>query len=195
MNMRNLIIGILLVVPFSVMADEVEDQIKQGLQAYHSQDYRAAVDELNYAIAYIQEKLNSQNAELLPKPLKGWTASEIENASGAMSMMGMGSHMSRSYQRGNERIEISITAGSPMVAGALAMINNPMIISSNPNMKPFRYHRIKGIKEVSGKRIEITLAIAGQIMIQLAGSNTDEAAIKQYLDAMNFEGIKKSFLQ
>ncbi len=195
MNLRNMIIGLLLIVPFGVMADEVEDQIKQGLQAYQSQDYRAAVEELNYAIAYIQEKLNAQNVELLPKPLKGWTASKTENASGAMSMMGMGSHMSRSYQRGNERIEISITAGSPMVAGALAMINNPMMISSNPDMKPFRYQRIKGIKEVSGNRIEITLTIAGQIMIQLTGSNTEEAVIKQYLDAMNFDAIKKSFLQ
>ena len=195
MNMRYMILGLLLVSPISVSADEVEDQIRQGLQAYQSQDYRAAVDELNYAIAYIQEKLNSKNSKLLPEPLKGWTASEIENASGAMSMMGMGSHMSRSYQHGNERIEISITAGSPMVAGALAMINNPMMLSGNPNMKPFRYHHIKGIKEVSGQRIEITLAIAGQIMIQLSGSNTGEAVIKQYLDAMNFDAIKKSFLQ
>mgnify|MGYP000025297832 CR=1 FL=1 len=47
-----------------------------------------AVDELNYAVAQIQQKLNTQNETLLPEPLDGWTAGEVENTSAAMAIMG-----------------------------------------------------------------------------------------------------------
>ena len=194
MKVRYLIIGMLLIASFEVLSDGVVDQINLGLEAYEAQDYKAAIDELNYAIAEMQEKLNSQNATLLPAPLEGWTASEVENMSGGMAMMGGGTHMSRSYSREGENVEISIMAGSPMMAGALAMINNPMLLNSSPDTKPYRYKRIKGMQQTSDGQIEITLAVAGQIMVQVKGSGTDDATIKQYLDVMDFEALQSALL-
>ena len=70
-----------------------------------------------------------------------------------------------------------------------------MLIGSNPDMKPYRYKRIKGTKQVSGGQIEFTLAIAGQIMVQITGNDTDEASIEKYLSAMDFKRIKNSLSQ
>lgn len=193
--LRRLLASILLTTSISASADGVEDQINLGLESYKNKDYKAAVDDLNYAIAEIQEKLNSKNATLLPEPLDGWSATEVENNSAGMAMMGGGTHMSRSYKHDSASVEISITSGSPMVAGALMMINNPMMLSSSPDMKPYRYKRIKGMQQVSGNRIEITLALAGQIMVQIKATNlANRSVIEQYLDAMDFDQIQSALL-
>lgn len=193
--LRRLLISVLMTTSISASADGVEDQINLGLESYKNKDYKAAVDDLNYAVAQIQEKLNAKNAMLLPEPLDGWTATEVENNSAGMAMMGGGTHMSRTYQHDSESLEISITSGSPMVAGALMMINNPMMLSSSPDMKPYRHKRIKGMQQVSGNRVETTLALAGQIMIQINATNlADRAIIERYLDAMDFDQIKSALL-
>lgn len=179
----------------SVLADNVEDQINLGLEAYQSHDYKVAIDELNYAVSQLQDKLNKDNASLLPGALSGWVAGGIENGSAAMAMMGGGSNMSRSYTRGDETVTLSITAGSPMMAAALTMINNPMLLNSDPNTKPYRYKRSKGMKQESNGEIEITLSVLGQIMIQASGSNTSEASVKKYLDALDFGKLKEALLQ
>jgi hypothetical protein len=70
-----------------------------------------------------------------------------------------------------------------------------MLLGSNPDMSPYRYKRHKGIKEVSGGSTEITLLLAGQIMVQLDGRGTDEATLQQYLDAMDFDAIQAALLQ
>ena len=80
-----------------VSADEVTDQINAGLQAYEAQDYRTALDELQFAVAQIQEKADAENSVLLPEPLEGWQAGEIETVSAGMMMMGGGSSMTRHW--------------------------------------------------------------------------------------------------
>lgn len=186
--------ALLLSSPLAI-ADEVEDQIRLGLEAYQAQDYKIAIDELNYAVAQMQEKLNQSNATLLPDALPGWTAGEVENASAAMAMMGGGSSMSRDYSKGNASINLSVIAGSPMMSAALAMINNPMMISGDPNTKPFRFKRHKGMVQSNGGDIEVTLSVLGQIMVQATGENTDLDTVKQYLDALDFGALQEAFLQ
>lgn len=187
--------AVLLLSSFGAVADDVSDQIELGLEAYQANDYKVAIDELNYAIAQMQEKLNQENASLLPEALPGWSAGQVENGSAAMAMMGGGSNMSRDYMKGNQSVTLSVTAGSPMMAAALTMINNPMLLNSDPSMKTYRYKRNKGMLQQSDGDIEITLSVLGQIMVQASGSNTDEATVKQYLDAMDFSRLQEALLQ
>jgi len=175
-------------------ADEIQDQIALGLEAYEAKDYRLAIDELNYAVAQLQEKLDAENASLLPEPLDGWTASEVENTSAAMAMMGGGTTMSRRYRRGSENIEIKLVSGSPIVAGMLGMVNNPMMLGSSPDLKPYRYQRIKGMKKTTNGDIEVTLSVLGQIMYQVTARGSSEETIRQYLDATDFSAIQQSLL-
>jgi hypothetical protein len=194
MKKRLLLTALVIALCSPAMADEIQDQINLGLEAYRSKDYRLAIDELNYAVAQLQEKLNAENANLLPEPLEGWTASEVENASAAMAMMGGGTNMSRRYQRGAETIEITLMSGSPMVAGMLGMVNNPMMLSSSPDIKPYRYKRIKGMKKTTGDDIEVTLSVLGQIMYQVVARDSSDESIERYLDATDFSNIQQSLL-
>jgi hypothetical protein len=182
--------------PVPAAADEVTDQIQSALEAYEQQDLQGAISDLNYAVAQIQEMVNTQNAQLLPEPLEGWTASEVENAGAAMSMLGGGTNMTRRYQHDGESVEINIVANSPWVMSMMQMMGNPMLMASNPNLKPYRYKRLKGMKDTSDGRTEVTLSVVGQIMVKVTGQNlADEAVIEQYLDAIDFEKIQTALLQ
>jgi hypothetical protein len=112
-----------------------------------------------------------------------------------MNMFGGGSMTTAEYTRGNERIRIQIAANSPMIATVAMMISNPMFAGSDGN-EPYRYKRIKGIKKKQGEKSEITLLIAGQIMIKLTGNRLrDDAVLESYLDQMDMKKIKSSLLQ
>ncbi len=197
---KTLIAGLLtLPILFSspVWADKITDQINEALKAYEEKDYKAALDELKYVTVSLGKLAQAENEKLLPKPLEGWTTVKVDNSGNqmAMSMLGGGTSMKSSYKRGKERVEIEIMANSPMLAMMSMMINNPALAASEKGTEPFRYKRIKGIKKIKNKRTEITLLLAGQIMLKITGNKLkDPAVLEQYLDAMDMKRLKAELL-
>ena len=179
-----------------LMADEIEDQIQAGLKAYQDKEYKIAVDELKFAMAQLEKLTHDDNKKLLPPALDGWTMkADDSGAQAAMSMLGGGTTIGANYQRGNEKVHIQIIANSPMIAMVGMMINNPMMAAADENTKPYRYKRIKGIKKTEGSNTEITLLLAGQIMVRLDGKNLkDSAVLEKYLDAIDMKKLKMSLL-
>jgi len=198
--MKKLLFTGLVILPMlmstALMADEIEDQIQAGLKAYQDKDYKVAVDELKFAMAQLEKLAQNDNKKLLPAVLDGWKMEDDDSgAQAAMSMLGGGTTIGANYVRGNENIHIQIIANSPMIAMVGMMINNPMMAASDKNTKPYRYKRIKGIKKTEGNNTEITLLLAGQIMIRLDGENLkDPAVMEQYLDAIDMKKLKMSLL-
>jgi len=199
-NLKKLLLAGLITLPMlmstPLMADEIEDQIQAGLKAYQDKDYKIAVDELKFAMAQLEKLAQNDNQKLLPSAQDGWTMQIDDSAAqAAMSMMGGGTSIGANYTRGNENIHIQIIANSPMIAMVGMMINNPMMAAADENTKPYRYKRIKGIKQTEGTSTEITLLLVGQIMIKIDGENLKDAAVlEQYLDAMDMKALKESLL-
>ena len=179
-----------------LIADEIEDQIQAGLKAYQDKDYKIAADELKFAMAQVEKLAQNDNQKLLPPALDGWSMkADDSTAQAAMSMMGGGTSMGANYTHGNENVHIQIIANSPMIAMVGMMINNPMMAAADENTKPYRYKRIKGIKQTEGTNTEITLLLVGQIMIKIDGENLkDTAVLEQYLDKMDMKALKEALL-
>ena len=188
--LRRLLISILLTTSISASADEVEDQINLGLESYKNKEYKAAVDDLNYAVAQIQEKMNLKNATLLPEPLDGWTATAVENNSAGMAMMVGGTQMSRSYQHDSESLEILITSGSPMVAGVLMMINNPMVAgASGGKLQTVNGQRaIVQYAEATGSG-EVNIVVDNRFMVTVRGQKIEREELLAYAEAMDYEAL------
>ncbi|MGC9351457.1 MAG: hypothetical protein ACP5D3_05670, partial [Sulfurovum sp.] len=75
------------------------------------------------------------------------------------------------------------------------MISNPMFAGNDGN-EPYRYKRLKGIKNKKGESSEITLLMAGQIMIKLTGNRLrEDTVLEQYLDQMDMKKIQSALLQ
>ena len=198
--MKKLLAGVFIpVICMSVVAqaDEITDQIKTALTAYEDKDYRTAVDELKFVTAQLEKLKSEQNQKLLPEPLKGWKIEESNNADNqmAMAMMGGGTSMRGTYLRDKEVVEIEILANSPLMAMMTMMINNPAMMAADNKIKPFRYKKSKGMKKTEGKTTEITLLLAGQIMIKVTGENLkDDTVLKDYLDAIDMGKLKEALL-
>jgi hypothetical protein len=71
-----------------------------------------------------------------------------------------------------------------------------MLLGSDPNTRPYRFKRMKGMKRTEPNQTEITLSVTGQVMVQATGSNLkDAAALEEYLNALDFERIKAALVQ
>lgn len=180
-----------------LMADDITDQIKAGLEAYEEKDYKTASEELKFVTALLEKLNQEENQKLLPGPLEGWTLKENNNNDNqiAMSMFGGGSSMKSEYRRDKEKITIEVMANSPMMSVMSMMIKNPMMMAGQKNTKPYRYKKAKGMKKVDGKTTEITLILVGQIMIKLTGKNLkDDAVLEEYLKQMDMNKLKEALL-
>lgn len=198
--MKTKLFKILLTTPLlftsPIIADKVTDPIDTAIQAYKEKDYKTALEELKYATAELQKLDTAENNKLLPEALEGWSM-EIEDTGNrlAMNMLGGGQMIKAEYKNKNERIEIQIVANSPLISTVAMMVNNPMF-SNVKGKEPFRYKKIKGVKEKQGTNSSITLLIAGQIMIKLEGNNLkDDKVLEAYLDRMDMKKIKNTLLR
>lgn len=185
----------------NLYADEISDQIKTGLKAYEEKDYKLALEELKYAEAQLQEKVNQENSTLLPEPLEGWDAKEVKTTS--MAMAGGGTMMSREYTRGKQTLKLEIAANSPLLGMMSMMMKNPMMMSSNPDTKPYRYKRNKGMLEMKRSKLSAKLLLSGQILVSAELQDRDKDRLKekgkevieQHLDKLDFAKIKEALLQ
>ena len=202
MNLMRLSFAIVLVLSSSlVLADPVEDQLNAAIKAYKAGDLRAAMNELKFAQADLQSKIDEESKVVMPDPLEGWTADETEAASmggGMMMGMGGGTQLSRTYHKidNNQTIEIQIIADSPMIQMMAMMLNNPMMMQSDPSTRTYRHGSMRGMmKHEPGTRdYEATFMLGGRILLQVIGNNLDDdSAVKAYLDVVDMKKVEQAF--
>ncbi len=179
-------------------ADEISEQITLGLQAYQAGELRQSTQELQYAIAQIQEKLDSQYTTLLPDPLPGWNAGEAQAQSGGLAMMGGGTQVSREYTKdgGSEQVQIQLMADSPFLQAMSMMLSNPMMMQSDPDTKLYRHGRYRGMLKhrANSDQWEISLMVANRILVQVSGSGMpSKDAVEAYLEALDLDKIERAF--
>lgn len=200
--MKKIIAAGLLTLPMlmntPLIADEITDQIKAGLEAYEEKDYKTASEELKFVTALLEKLNQKENQKLMPEPLEGWTLKESDNSGSqiAMSMFGGGgSSMKSEYRRDKEKVEIEISANSPLMSVMTMMIKNPMMMAGQKNTKPFRYKKAKGMIKTEKNKTEITLILVGQIMIKLTGRYLkDDEVLKEYLKKIDMNKLKEALL-
>lgn len=107
-------------------------------------------------------------------------------------MMGGGTTIKKEFEHDSERVTVSIMANSPMMT---MMLKNPAMMAGQKNTKPFRYKRAKGMIKTDKNKTEISLVLAGQILVQITGKRVeDEAVLKQYLEQLDFAKLKDALL-
>ena len=180
----------------SVYADDISDQITAGLEAYKEQDYKTALEELKFVTAQIQQLNQEEMKKLLPQALEGWTEKENNNDDQmAMSMMGGGTTMSKEFTRDREKVKVAVMANSPMMQMMTMMLKNPAMMAGQKNTKPYRYKRAKGMIKTEKNKTEISLVLAGQILVQVTGRKLeDDAVLKEYLEQLDFAKLKDALL-
>ena len=156
------------------------------------------MQDLQYAIGQIQERLNTGYTSLMPEPLPGWRAEAAESQSAGMAMMGGGTQVSRSYfkEGGQESVQIQIVAESPFLQVMAMMMSNPMMMQSDPSSKLYRLGSHRGIvKHAAGSdQWEISLLVANRILVQVQGQGlTSQEPVEGYLKALDLPAVERAF--
>lgn len=176
-----------------VAADEVTDNVQEGLDAYKAKRYSEAAGALEYAAALIKEMKGEKITVVFPAAPGGWTKGEVETASFGAGMMGGGISASCGYTEdaGNGSVDISIMSDSPMVSAMSMMLSNPMMMRADGGkLKKYGGHKAR-FKYDPGARIgEIGTVVLG-ILVQIQGQDLDEATFEDLAEALDWSMLTK----
>lgn len=165
-------------------ADEVEDAMKEALEAYKNKDFKAATDSLDYATTLIRQQKGNALESYLPDPLEGWKAEDAESAAAGTAFMGGGVSAQRVFSKGDKRVTVALITDSPMLSGMMMMFGNPMFATSDGG----KMQRINGQKAMV-KRGEVTMAVNNTLVT--VNGNADEADLIAYTKGVDVEGLAK----
>ena len=165
-------------------ADEIEDAIAAGLEAYRAGDVAGAREELDYAATLLGQKKAAGLAAFLPPAFDGWTRSDGDASAAGAALFGGGLNASADYTRGADMVEIQIMADSPMVAGMGAMLGNPAMMATQGEVR--RVGRQRYVVTADGG---VMALVGGRALVQLSGSAAREDKIA-YFEAIDFAGLE-----
>ena len=174
--------------PMLARADEVTDQIAEAEAAYQKKDIVTAIAALDAAASLLRQSRADAWKALLPAAPAGWTAEEAQSSAAGASLFGGGTGVTRKYLKGDENVEISILAESPLVQAMSAVIGNPMVAAMAGRVVVIGGRRLTFM---SSDNAFVTL-VADKVLVRVQGSSgLNEAALRPFVTALDFAAIEK----
>ena len=165
----------------ALAADEVIEAIDQARKAYQGGDLAGAKQSLDLASQLIGQKNADAFGKLLPAPLAGWKAEEVQTTS--VGNVGFGaSTASRSYANAKgDSVEVQITGDSAMVMQFATVLNNPAIAGAMGKLV-----RVGSQRAVQAQNGDIHLVINNKYLVMVSGSGNanDKMAYAQAVDVV-----------
>jgi len=164
-----------------------------------------AVEHLQAAIGVIQQMATAGLASFLPEPLAGWTAQEVDTASGTWGA-GEGAFQwnqaSRRYDRASDktRAEIQISTSPQLIASqkaAAQIYENPemlKMLNANPDMtiEAISGGGWVGFITVAKDKNAMAFAIHEKVLVHVSLNRGDLALVKQILGSMDRAKLAES---
>ncbi|MFH1865902.1 MAG: hypothetical protein ABIK85_08465, partial [Candidatus Eisenbacteria bacterium] len=176
-------------------ADGVTDAIAAAGGAYGSGDLKEASTQLQTALAAVNQQLIEQLIGALPDPPAGWTAQDPDGIDA--SAVGAGYFatlfVSRIYETPEgSRIELTVSANSPMLMSLRMFISNPMMASmaGQTGMKKVSACGYDAIEHFGDGTFETHVLGGDATLISFDGSQaSDEERIRTLVSATDCKTI------
>ena len=176
-------------------ADDIKDQIKQGLKLYEDGKISQALGELEFAVAQLKQKKAESLAKVFPKAPSGWQAQKSQGKSMGAGFLGGGISASRSYKNQKRgQVKIEIITDSPFIQSLAMVLNNPMFAQAGGKNKLIRFKGQKAIIKSQGeKRAELQTIIDNKVLLKVSASRVDEAeqVVRQFADKIDLDKIRE----
>lgn len=149
---------------------------------YEANRYAAAMADLKTCVGLTQTRWVEAIREALPAAPENWTKvpqpkDEQESAQAqamlASLSLGVGTQVEQRYTAESKRLDVSITADSPMVGMMGMMFSNPAMLNANQELIEYGTH--KAILDTSNSRgLDLQILIANKHLIQVTCPEDDE---------------------
>jgi hypothetical protein len=180
----SLALPLLLATP--ALADDVTDQVNEGLAAYARKDYAAAITALEAATALLRQARSEVWKVYLPPAPPGWT---IDNTTVGAGTLGIGTSASRKYVQDGQSVEISLMTDSPVMQGLAAVIANPMIAAAAGKTVIIGGRRMNYITVDNS----LVAMVGDRVLVRVQGSSgVSEDALRAFVALLPFADIEKA---
>jgi len=171
--------AVLLVAAPALGADDVTEAIDQARKAYQGGDLASAKQSLDLASQLIGQKNADTFGKLLPAPLAGWKADDVQTT--AIGAVGFGaSTASRHYTNAKgDSVEVQITGDSTIVMQYATVLNNPAIAGALGKIV-----RVGNQRAIQAQNGDVHMVINNKYMVIVSGSGSanDKVAYAQAVD-------------
>jgi hypothetical protein len=167
--------------------DSVIQTIEKAMEEYKNQDFTNAASSLDYASQLIRQKKGKALGKLLPEPMDGWTAKDIQSQVTAASLFGGGLTAERTYMKENASVKISIITDSPLLQSMIMMFSNPMFASSMGQFELINGYR--GIVNHQNNMGDINIVINNRFLVTLKGSSVSREELMDYAKTIDLKAI------
>src|SRR5215468_1433746 len=106
----------------AALADDVSDALEAGRKAYADGELAKAKEALGLASQLIGQKHAEAYGKLLPAPLPGWKADEVEITAVGSAAYGASSALRRYENPAGDQVEVQISSDSAVIAQFAAMM-------------------------------------------------------------------------
>jgi hypothetical protein len=161
------------------LADDVADAIEAGRKAYADGELAKAKEALALASQLIGQKHAEAYGKLLPAPLTGWTADEVEITGVGSAAYGASSALRRYENKAGDQIEVQISSDSAVIAQFAAMMATREIAGAMGKIVMIGAER--ALQSVDG---DLHMVVGGKFIIAVQGSASviDKLAYARAID-------------
>jgi hypothetical protein len=195
MSPRSCLFTLIFLIVFSVPAllkaeeDPVVKEINKAAQHYKDGQFAQAMTSLDSAGEMIRQKKSEFLGKLLPEPLSGWTAQQVDVKTMGAAMFGGATTAERRYTRDNSSITVRYSTDSPMMQSMLMMFSNPVFASSAGKIEMVNGQKaIVDFKETSGN---INIVIGKTLLITIDGKTVKREDLLAYAHVIDIDKLAK----
>jgi hypothetical protein len=179
MRSTGLAIAFSAVLAGAALADDVTDAIEAGRKAYVDGELAKAKEALGLATQLIGQKYAEAYAKMLPAPLPGWKADEVEVTAVGGAGYGASSALRRYENPAGDQVEVQISSDSAVIAQFAAMMATREVASAMG-----RIVTIANTRALQSADGDLHMAVGSQFIIAVQGnaSVNDKLAYARAID-------------
>jgi hypothetical protein len=168
-------------------AEEISALLKKAGSAYKAGNYDEAISTLDYAGQLIRQKKSDALVRALPSPHAGWTADEPSSEAAPDPQFGGTVAAQRIYVKGDARVTIRVAADSPLLAGPLTLIGDPLLMTGSAET-------IQGEKALVtfdpvSRSGDIHVVVNGRVLVTVEGREISREELTGYVAAIDFSTL------
>jgi len=173
-----------------------ESLIKTLKEAVDAKRYGAALKDAQQLQSALAKLRVEQLKSLMPDAPAEWTADETSGEAQTAMFMGLGGSVKREYRKGEAGVSASLASDSPLVAGTVALMSNPMLMQGNPNISTVTIQGKKCILEHNKEQKTVKLSILlnnNTSLLTLDGNGVERKDVTETLcKKFSFAEIEKA---